>query len=139
MHFSFLNCFGVPKIHGIYYGVIVVGTSIVVLAVAVVVRCFCWRFLRIIILSVVILNLSVTLLLLECFLVDAVEARYHGFQRSFFVLCVFTGHYPGAPNREKAETTTRGLLASEFVFIVMKDRPLSSLYLEERLKCSFTP
>ena len=50
MHFSFSSCLGVSKIHGIYYGVIVVGIKIIVLAVVVVVvvvvvvRCFCWRF-----------------------------------------------------------------------------------------------
>ena len=52
MHFSFLSCLGVPKIHGIDYGVVVVGIKIVVLAV--VVLCFCWRFLRIIIQGVVV-------------------------------------------------------------------------------------
>ena len=36
----------------------------------------------------------------------------------FFVSCVFTGHYPGAPNREKAKAITRGLLASEFFFLL---------------------
>ena len=85
-----------------------------------VVRCFGWRFLGLITLSVVILNSSVTLLLLECFLVDAVEARYDGFQRCFFVSFVFTGHYLGTPNREKAETTTWGLMASEFLFFCNK-------------------
>ena len=60
-------------------------------------------------------------------LVDAVEARYHGFQRCFFVSCVFTGHYPGAPNREKAETTTRGLLASEFFFCKERLSPVVPL------------
>ena len=82
----------------------------------VVVRCFCWRFIRIIILSVVSLNSSFTLLLLECFLVDAVEARYHGFQRCFFVSCVM-------PQRGKKRQHPGDFWPRSLFFFVMNDRP----------------
>ena len=57
----------------------------------------------------------------------------------FCVVCVYRP-LPGCPKQGKSRDNNPGTFGlGVFFFFVMNDRPLSSLYLGERLECSFTP